>query len=115
MIQPEVVKRLRTSTCAIVHMPVRHEEALARPTPDTKVMLPDTRVIGTGFLVQDNLVLTNRHVVEVVGKDHKKHGHHEHWYLRFSQPRAAGGLAETTKRIVNVFAFIDPAGSGQID
>lgn len=35
--------------------------------------------------------------------------------LQFTYPRREGGLTETMRRIVNVFAFIDPSGGGGVD
>jgi V8-like Glu-specific endopeptidase len=96
-------------------MPVRHEEALAGASPGSKVAPLETNVLGTGFLVRAHLVLTNRHVVETIAADHKQSGSFDHWYVRFTYPRSAGGITETTQRIVNAFAFVDPAGAGRFD
>jgi len=83
--------------------------------PGSKVPRPKFEVIGTGFLIRDNLVLTNRHIVELIAAEHKKTGHFDHWYLQFTYPRREGGWSETTKRIVNIFAFFDPSGAGGVD
>lgn len=96
-------------------MPVRHEEALAGAVPGSKVRPPETTIVGTGFLVRANLVLANRHVIELIAADHKQAGHHDHWYMRFTYPRSKGGIAETIKRVVKVFAWVDPAGAGRFD
>ena len=95
-------------------MPKRHEELLAGAAPGTKVPRPTSEVVGTGFLVRSALVLTNRHVIEEIAADYKTSGSYDHWYLQFSYPRPEGGLAETTRRVANVFAFL-PAGAVTID
>jgi trypsin-like peptidase len=118
VLQPEVVKRLYSSTCAVLHMPIRHEEALASAVPDTKISLPETKVVGTGFLVRPDLVLTNRHIVKLIAADHKNIGHHDHWYLRFTYPASTGGISEATRRVTNLFAWLDLAnvgGLGRLD
>lgn len=79
MITQAVGNRIRVSTCAVLRMEERHEQWLASVTPGSKVPRPKFEVLGTGFLVRDNLVLTNRHVVELIATDHHKTGHHEHW------------------------------------
>jgi len=73
------------------------------------------RVIATGFLIQSDLVLTNRHVIAEIYKDHQVKSHHDHWYVRFTYPGGQGGWSETVKRIRNLFAFVHPAGGGELD
>lgn len=115
MISQAVVNRIRISTCAVLRMEERHEQLLAGKVPGSKMPRPKFKVVGTGFLVRNNLVLTNRHVVELIVADGQKTGSYEHWYLQFTYPRLEGELTETTKRIVNAFAFIDPSGADGID
>jgi V8-like Glu-specific endopeptidase len=96
-------------------MEERHEELSAGLTQGSKVPRPKSKVSATGFLVRHNLVLTNRHVVQLIADEHQKTGHFEHWYVQFTYPGREGGLTETIKRIVNLFAFIDPSGADGID
>jgi len=96
-------------------MPVKHEEAFHGAKPGDKGPPIETRVSATGFLVQDDLVLTNRHVIEAIYQDHQAKGHHDHWYIRFTYPEGQDGWSETTKRIKKCFALVDPTGGGALD
>jgi Trypsin-like peptidase domain len=61
------------------------------------------------------LVLTNRHVVEIIVADVKKTKTLKHWYVLFTHPKTGGGLFQTYKRITNIFAFVVPPGSSRLD
>jgi S1-C subfamily serine protease len=93
-------------------MPVKHEEIKGLELGET-IPFPETRVIGTGFLVGDNIVLTNRHVVEEILKYHKDYGHHDNWYVQFAYPDGED-WSETSRRIKSIFALVDPHG-GRFD
>jgi hypothetical protein len=58
MIDPEVVSRVRNSVCAIGYLTVTLEEYLR------SIQSPFFQVIGTGFLVRETTVITNRHVIQ---------------------------------------------------
>lgn len=116
MILPEVIKKIRLSTCAVHRMAVKHEEAFAGVEHGDKVMRPDSEVVATAFLVGDGMLLTNRHVVKLLEEDHTATGSHDHWYVEFVYPREdRAGWSQTLKRIGNIFALLDPSGSGSLD
>lgn len=58
MIDVDIVKKIRSSVCSIGYLTVPMEQHRLDPTN------PDFNILGTGFLITDNLVLTNRHVLE---------------------------------------------------
>jgi S1-C subfamily serine protease len=116
MIRSDIVSKIRVSTCGVVRMEQRHEDLLTGKAPGERVPRPNAEVVGTGFLVRENLVLTNRHVIELISSDHANLGHHDNWYLEFTHPcRDSPGLASTFRRVINVLAFIDPTGHGGLD
>lgn len=60
MINIENVKRLRNSVCAIGYLLVPMEQHRRDPTS------PDFFIVGTGFLISETIVITNRHVLEAL-------------------------------------------------
>lgn len=58
MISVDVAKRLRNSVCAVGYLTVPMEQHRLNLTN------PDFVIVGTGFLVAETVVLTNRHVLE---------------------------------------------------
>jgi len=118
MISSDTIQKIRSSTCAILYMPIKHEDAFPNAKAGDAAPLPNdhtTQVFATGFLIRDDLVLTNRHVVAEILRDRQEKGHHEHWYVRFTYPRDQSSWAETTKRIKRLLVFGDPAGDGGLD
>jgi len=116
MIRADVVAKIRLSTCGVVRLVKPHQDLFPGAKPGDKLSArPYSEVVASGFLVRPNLVLTNRHVVERVVADHRKQGHHNNWYLEFTYPGKPGSVSLTTQRISNVFAIVDPAGTGKLD
>lgn len=117
MISTNVIKEIRLSTCAVVRMGVKHESAFPATVQEgDKVVVPPTDVKATAFLVEKNLLLTNRHVVQLIAEEHQQTGNHDHWYVQFTYPMAeGGGWSQSIKRISQLFAFVDPAGGGTLD
>ena len=60
MISVDIAKRLRNSVCAVGYLTIPMEQHRQNPTN------PDFYIIGTGFLVSETTVLTNRHVLEAM-------------------------------------------------
>ncbi len=117
MISTKVIRSIRLSTCAVHRMAVKHENAFpAGVQMGNKVVVPQMDVRATAFLVEDGLLLTNRHVVRLIAAEHQQHGNHDHWYVQFTYPQdGGGGWSQTIKRISNLFAFVDPADGGTLD
>ncbi|MDP8218797.1 MAG: serine protease [Candidatus Theseobacter exili] len=112
VIPEDVIKKMKLSTCSVLFMPVKHEEIKGLELRKT-IPFPETRVIGTGFLVRDNIILTNRHVVEVILQYQKKYGHHDNWYIQFAYPDG-DNWSETFRQIKSLFVLVDPHG-GRFD
>jgi S1-C subfamily serine protease len=68
MIDTNILNRVRCGVCAIGYVTVNMEEYKKNPTR------PYFKVCGTGFLVRDNTVMTNRHVIEEVHKAQQQTG-----------------------------------------
>ena len=116
MISPQIIKQMRLSTCAVIRMPVKHENIISKFKSGDKTKRLDNEVFATAFLVQNGLLLTNRHVVQLITDEHAKTGNHDHWYAEFVHPRVDGnGWTQTIKRIRNTFALTDPLGGGGLD
>jgi len=115
MIPTDVIRKIRLATCAVHRLNVKHEEAFAGMEPGARVARV-TSVRATAFLVRDAILLTNRHVVELIAKEHVESGSHDHWYVEFAYPRADHeGWNQTFKRVNSMFALFDPSGSGSLD
>lgn len=117
MIQINVVSSIRLSTCAVHRMAVKHEHAFPEGVQKgDRITVPSMDVKATAFLVEDGLLLTNRHVVQLIAEEHQQSGNHDHWYVQFTYPKdGGGGWSQSIKRISNLFAFVDPAGGGTPD
>jgi len=64
----DIAKTIRKSVCAIGYLTVPMEEHKKDPTN------PDFFIVGTGFLVSEDLVMTNRHVLEGLYKQEDEKG-----------------------------------------
>ena len=82
MTSQEILKRARNATCAVgvfVKPMLEH-----RKDP----IAPDFRIVGTGFLVHDTVVMTNRHVLEDLYELEDKKGiPKDQFYVSFVYPR----------------------------
>jgi hypothetical protein len=85
MIEPEFISNLQNSTCAIGYVTVPLEKFVV----DTSQ--PFFKVIGTGFLVTDDRVMTNRHVIQGLLMEQVNFGFpDEQRVLMFVQPSKPG-------------------------
>lgn len=69
MVSQEVISSIHRSVCAIGIRLVDQEQHMREPTA------PYFKIIGTGFAVDDNLVLTNRHVLESMRQEMETNGY----------------------------------------
>ena len=81
MINSEIFRKIRSRICAIGYTTVSNEIMLKDPTK------PFFKVVGTGFLVAPELVMTNRHVVEGLLLEQSEFGFPDDQYkLMFVHP-----------------------------
>jgi len=60
MIGQDILYKVRNGICAIGYLSVERSKYLQDPT------FPYFKVVGTGFLVRDTTIMTNRHVPEAI-------------------------------------------------
>ncbi len=58
MIDPKVISRVRNGVCAVGYLTIPLEEYKCN------IQSPFFQVVGTGFLVRETTVITNRHVIQ---------------------------------------------------
>lgn len=114
MINPEIISKVRASTCGVLRLDQTHEQLFA-DKQDQEPFRPESTTFGTAFLVTPNLALTNRHVVQLVLQDAKKLGHFENWYLEFVYLKEGGGVHEAFARVLKAMAIEDPTGGNRFD
>lgn len=82
MIDRDVIKQIRNSVCSIGYLEVPMEQHKQDPTN------PDFLINGTGFLISENLVITNRHVLEGLYEvEDEKKVPKEQFLISFVYPR----------------------------
>lgn len=87
MFGPGVLDRTRAGVCAVGYLTVPMAEYLKDPSR------PFFKVVGTGFLVRDTTVATNRHVIEGVHKLQRDNGFPDSQKaLSFVYPTGVGQL-----------------------
>lgn len=73
MIRDNVVSSIRLSTCAVYRMAVKHEHAIPEGAQKgDRITVPSMDVKATAFLVEEGLLLTNRHVVQMIAEEHQQ-------------------------------------------
>ena len=75
MFDQEILNQIRAGICAIGYATVPVQEYLKDPTR------PYFKVYGTGFLVRDTVVMTNRNVIEEVRKAQQQTGFPDNQFL----------------------------------
>lgn len=90
MIDPEVIKQIKNAVCAIGYF-TEEPRAVFRQVQENGGQVHFGRlpkqIIGTGFLVSDTVVLSNRHVIEVLRKTGTPINW---WFLSFIVPTDEG-------------------------
>jgi hypothetical protein len=115
MIPIDVIKKIRLSTCSVLYLPTKHEDIFQGTKPEGIIPYIKKEVVATGFLIRNDIVLTNRHVILQINDDYQKKGHHDHWYVGFTYPTGQDGWSETIIRIKNMCAIVPPGERGDLD
>src|SRR2546428_9591884 len=80
-----VVERIRTSVCAVGYITVPWADYIK------DVSRPYFKVVGTGFLVRDSTILTNKHVIEGLQTMQREFGFSDSQrLLSFVYPQSVG-------------------------
>ncbi len=91
MVKPKIFSKVRNGVCAVGYLtidPQQFNEAIKDPK-----RRPDEffKVVGTGFLVRETSILTNRHVIKGLGEIQKKDGvTGDRVVLQFTYPVSTG-------------------------
>jgi len=102
MIKPEIVTRVRNGVCAVGYLSVPLEEYLQN------TQSPFFQVIGTGFLVRETTVITNRHVIEGLIEEQANFGFpSSQFFLSFVAPFGTPDLQVTVRMIQHFAALAD--------
>src|ERR1035441_1845524 len=72
-------------------------------------------VKGTGFVVGNGIVLTNRHIVQSIRDDLSSGGELERWYLGFTRATTVSNWQEDIKRVSFCFALNFGGADGKLD
>lgn len=87
MVKPKIFSKVRNGVCAVGYLTIdlqQFKEAIKDPK-----RRPDEffEVVGTGFLVRETSILTNRHVINSLGEIQKKNGvTNDRIVLQFTYP-----------------------------
>lgn len=94
MIDPKVISRVRNGVCAVGYLTIPVKEYIRN------IQSPSFQVVGTGFLVRETTVITNRHVIEDLFKHQVKLGFpSSQFFLSFVTPRESPQLQLTIRMI----------------
>jgi hypothetical protein len=97
MIDSKVISRVRNGVCAVGYLTVPLEEY------KRNIQSHFFQVVGTGFLVRETTVITNRHVIDGLFKHKANLGFHSsQFFLSFVTPRESHQL-QITKRMIRCF------------
>jgi len=100
MIDPKVISRVRNGVCAVGYLTIPLEEY------KRNVQSPLFQVVGTGFLVRETTVITNRHVIQGLFESQANLGFpSSQFFLLFVAPQE-GSQPQITKRMVRRFGAL---------
>lgn len=115
MIDINIIQKIRESTCAVAYSQHRLEDLADGPS-QIDVLKNIDQVMATGFLINDNLILTNRHVINGINErlDSGNAGLYN-FYLWFVIATETNKITQCFIPIESTFAIIDPSGTGKLD
>ena len=103
MIDQDILNKLRNGVCAIGYLSVERSKYLQDPTS------PYFKVVGTGFLIRDTTIMTNRHVLEAVFDAQAEFGFSDNQRaLIFVAPQKGSGLQVIIRVIMKLTAISEP-------
>jgi hypothetical protein len=109
MIEKEIIQKITNGVCAIGYLSVPLSEFQKDP------LSPFFHVIGTGFLVRQTTVITNRHVIEVLFEEQSHYGFPStQFFLSFIIPDGKGSFRNTV-RMIRHFATLDAIDIGFVE
>jgi len=109
VIEKEIINKITNGVCAIGYLSVPLTVYEKDPCA------PFFNVIGTGFLVRQNTVMTNRHVIEGLFSEQEKFGFPSNqFFLSFIVPDSKGSLRNTV-RMIRHFAALDSPDIGFVE
>src|SRR5262245_19682766 len=110
MIHPSILDRIRRGVCAVGYL----NAPLPEYTKDVNVAGSFT-VVGTGFLVREEIVITNRHVVDdLEGARTTKGIAPDRMFLLFTVPFIQPQLT-LLRRVVRQIRFVHPLHEPKLD
>jgi S1-C subfamily serine protease len=102
MIDLEVINRVRNGVCAVGYLTVPLEEY------QRNIQSPFFQVVGTGFLVRETIVITNRHVIDGLIDCQANFGFPDsQFFLLFVVPYGKNDLEVTVRNILNFGVLSD--------
>jgi S1-C subfamily serine protease len=100
MIKQEIINSVRNGVCAIGYLTVPLEKY------ERNLLSPYFKIIGTGFLVRETTVMTNRHVIEGLSEYQADIGFPDsQFFLSFNIPSENASL-RVTPRMIQQFAAL---------
>jgi hypothetical protein len=109
MIEKEIIQKITNGVCAIGYLSVPLSEYQKDPRS------PFFHVIGTGFLVRQTTVITNRHVIEGLFEEQSHYGFPStQFFLSFIIPDGKGSFRNTL-RMIRHFVTLDAIDIGFVE
>ncbi len=104
MIDPKVINSVRNGVCAVGYLTVPLKEY------QSNIQSPYFQVVGTGFLVRETTVITNRHVIQGLIDEQANLGFpYSQFFLSFVAPDEEANLQVTIRMIRHFAALNDEA------
>jgi len=102
MVGVDVINRVRRATCAIGYLIIPLKDYLPDRTR------PAFEVLGTGFLVRETTVMTNRHIIKAIERQISRGTPEHQFFLQFIYEDGRGGLQGALARMQSRGAIMNP-------